>query len=227
MSSARRTDDDLTAKARIRDAAVRRFAEDGMGASLRAVASDAGVSPGLILHHFGSRAGLREACDAYVLEAARTAKSAVLGPGTAGAGAFLAQLSQVEGYAPLVGYLLRCVQAGGPLGGEFIDHFVTDAVAYLEEGVRAGTVRPSRDPQARARVLTAMSLGSLLLHLPARDGRLDLDELPAWLRGYVDTVALPLLELYTEALLTDSTLLDAYVAATGDSRARTSSAVET
>lgn len=207
--------DDLTAKARIRDAAIRRFATDGMEASLRSIAADAGVSPGLILHHFGSRAGLREACDAHVLARTREAKASVLEPGTA-AGAFLAQMAEVEGYAPLVGYVLRCMQAGGELAQEFIDHFVTDAVAYLEAGVRAGTVRPSRAPEARARVLTEMALGALLLQLPAGKGALDLDDLPAWLRGYMEKIALPLLELYTEPLLTDSTLLDAYLAANGD-----------
>src|SRR5690606_9610340 len=67
MSSARRHQD-LTAQARIRDAAVRRFAIDGLAAPLRAIAADADVSPALILHHFGSREGLRAACDEYVIE---------------------------------------------------------------------------------------------------------------------------------------------------------------
>src|SRR3712207_8086528 len=48
-------DDDLTGRARIRDAAIRRFAVDGFGTSVRAIAADAGVSPGLVIHHFGSK----------------------------------------------------------------------------------------------------------------------------------------------------------------------------
>ena len=36
---------DLTARARIRDAAIRRFAADGMAAPLRAIAADAGSAP--------------------------------------------------------------------------------------------------------------------------------------------------------------------------------------
>ncbi|WP_043499474.1 TetR/AcrR family transcriptional regulator [Georgenia sp. SUBG003] len=213
MGSARRGHlDDLTARARIRDATIRRFAADGMSAPLRAVAADAGVSAGLILHHFGSRAGLREACDDHVLAQIRENKSSVLGAAGSSA-AFLTQLAQVEGYAPVVGYVLRCLQSGGPLAARFVNHLVDDAVEYLRQAEKAGTVRPSRDPEARARLMAEQALGALLLQLPARQDHLDLDELPAWLRGYFERIVLPTLELYTEPLLTDSTLLDAYLSA--------------
>jgi putative exporter of polyketide antibiotics len=44
------------------------FAEHGSkGATMRAIADRAGVSLGLVQHHFGTKAGLLEACDAYVL----------------------------------------------------------------------------------------------------------------------------------------------------------------
>ncbi len=202
--------DELTARARIVRAAVRRFAADGVSAPLRAVAADAGVSAGLIIHHFGSRDGLREACDAHVLAVARENKAPVLGGG--GAGAMLTQLAQVEGYAPVVGYVLRRLQAGGPLATQLVDGFVSDAVEYLRQGEAAGAVRPSRNPEARARVLTEQALGALLLQLPAQQEHLDLDELPGWLRAYSERIVGPLLEVYTEPLLTDRSLLDAYVA---------------
>ncbi|WP_448073143.1 TetR family transcriptional regulator [Georgenia yuyongxinii] len=202
---------DLTARARIRDAAIRRFAADGMNVSLRGVAADAGVSAGLILHHFGSRAGLRAACDDHVLAEIRESKSAVLGH-AGGTGTFLAQLAQLEGYAPLVGYVLRCMQSGGRLASDFVEHLVTDAIAYLQEAVDAGTIRPSRAPEARARLLVEQGIGALLLQLPAHQDHLDLQALPGWLRGYMDRIALPLVELYTEPLLLDAGLLDAYLA---------------
>ena len=51
-----RSASDLTARARIRDAALARFGAEGIaGTSVRAVAADAGVSPALVLHHFGSK----------------------------------------------------------------------------------------------------------------------------------------------------------------------------
>lgn len=68
-----RSASDLTARARIRDAALARFGTDGIAAtSVRAVAADAGVSPALVVHHFGSKEGLRQACDDYVLDSIRS-----------------------------------------------------------------------------------------------------------------------------------------------------------
>src|SRR5690348_11059831 len=61
--------EDLTARARIRDAALGHFAEHGFDrATIRDIARTAGVSPGLVRHHFGSKDGLRQACDAYTLQ---------------------------------------------------------------------------------------------------------------------------------------------------------------
>ena len=202
---------ELTGRARILQAAVHRFAVEGMSAPLRAVAADAGVSAGLIIHHFGSRDGLREACDAYVLAETRAVKSRVVGS-AGGADALLVQLAQVEEYAPLVGYVLRRLQTGGPLAAQLVDGFVADAVEYLRQGEEAGTVRPSRDPEARARFLTEQALGALLLQLPAQQDRLDLTGLPTWLRSYSERIVLPALEVYTEPLLTDRALLDTYLA---------------
>ena len=60
--------DDRTAWAVIRDEALRLFAERGPdAASVRQIAAAAGVSPGLVSHHFGSKDGLRDAVDAHVL----------------------------------------------------------------------------------------------------------------------------------------------------------------
>ncbi|QDB78602.1 TetR/AcrR family transcriptional regulator [Georgenia wutianyii] len=204
--------EELTARARIVRAAVRRFAADGMSAPLRTIAADAGVSAGLIIHHFGSADGLRAACDEHVLDVVRTNKQRVF-TRSVGAGAMLAQLAEIEGYAPVVGYVLRRLQAGGELAATLVDGFVTDAVEYLAQGEAAGVVRPSRDPAARARVLTEQALGALLLQLPAQQDHLDLDELPGWLRSYPERIVGPLLEVYTEGVLADRTLLDAYLAA--------------
>jgi AcrR family transcriptional regulator len=56
--------DDLTARARIRNAALVLFAEHGFASTTtRAIAAAAGVSPALLRHHFGSKDGLRAAVD--------------------------------------------------------------------------------------------------------------------------------------------------------------------
>jgi AcrR family transcriptional regulator len=60
--------DDLRKLERIRQAALKSFATKGAsGTSLRSVAADAGVSLGLVQHHFDTKSGLIEAVDDYVM----------------------------------------------------------------------------------------------------------------------------------------------------------------
>src|SRR5438034_2257948 len=62
---------DLTAAARIRNAALRHFAARGVAAtSIRDVARAARVSPGLVQHHFRAKARLRRAVDEFVIRRA-------------------------------------------------------------------------------------------------------------------------------------------------------------
>jgi AcrR family transcriptional regulator len=59
---------------RIRDAALLRFSRSGAArATVRRVAEDAGVSPGLVQHYFPAKADLREAVEQHVLALARSA----------------------------------------------------------------------------------------------------------------------------------------------------------
>ncbi|XNY99796.1 TetR/AcrR family transcriptional regulator [Micrococcus luteus] len=56
--------EDLSSPARLRMAALELFAERGVeGTSVREIAQRAGVAPGLVRHHFGSKAGLTRAVD--------------------------------------------------------------------------------------------------------------------------------------------------------------------
>ena len=75
----RSADGDVTTRARIRDAAITLFGQRGFArATVRGIAAAAEVSPGLVIHHFGTKDGLRRACDTHVLETASetaTAKS--------------------------------------------------------------------------------------------------------------------------------------------------------
>ena len=65
----RALESDLTAAARVRNAALRLFAERGLaGTPLREVAAAAGVTTGVVQHHFATKAGLRDAVNAYVAE---------------------------------------------------------------------------------------------------------------------------------------------------------------
>lgn len=67
--SGRAPDGDLTAKARIRNAALELYAANGEDrTSMRAVSARAGVIVGLVVHHFGSKDGLREAVEQLIVE---------------------------------------------------------------------------------------------------------------------------------------------------------------
>ncbi|SNT65513.1 DNA-binding transcriptional regulator, AcrR family [Asanoa hainanensis] len=200
---------DATTPDRIRDAAVDRFGRDGFGAGLRAVAADAGVTAGLVVHHFGSKDGLRKACDAHVLSIVRTEKTKVLTDGSALT--LLTQLAGAERFAPTVRYLVRSLQAGGALAAALVDQMIADADAYLAAGVAAGVVRPSRDPAARARYLAHQNVGAMLLwfglHPPAADHAAFREQF----RRYVDQVTAPALELFAQGLLVDRSMLDDYL----------------
>ncbi len=199
--------DDLTARARIRDAAIARFAADGFGASLRVVAADAGVTHGLVIHHFESKAGLRAVCDEQVLRTVREAKTATVV--TATPGFLLAQLAAVEEHATVAGYLVQALHAGGDLAATFLERLIDDARDYLAQATEAGQVRQSRDPAARARYLAYSGVGAFLLYLRlyAPPGG-DLGEA---LRAYTQEITLPALELYSGGLFATSDLLEDYL----------------
>lgn len=200
--------DDLTARARIRDSAIRCFGVHGFGASVRTIAAEAGVSPGLVLHHFGSKDGLRAACDEHVLRMIREAETDAF----AGSGPMdlLGQLVLIDQYAPLVGYLVQALLAGGDLAATLLARLTTDAEEYLAQAVAVGHMRPSRDPTARAAFLVDVGVGAVLSFVrrhPPADG-----DYRATLRAYAEANSLPALELYTEGLLTDRSPLDALLA---------------
>jgi AcrR family transcriptional regulator len=199
---------DLTATARIRDAAIEQFGQHGFNVGLRTIAEAAGVSAALVIHHFGSKDGLRKACDDFVAEEIRSSKSEAIqsnDPAT-----WLAQMAEIESYAPLTAYLVRSLQAGGELATMLWHRMIKDAEEYMAEGVRAGTIRPSRDPHARAEYLTITSGGGLLLYLQMHETPTDLR---AVLRDYARDMVLPALEIYTEGLMADRTMFDAFLAA--------------
>ncbi|MCV7377527.1 TetR family transcriptional regulator [Mycobacterium alsense] len=199
---------DLTAAARIRDAAIEQFGRHGFGIGLRAIAEAAGVSAALVIHHFGSKDGLRNACDEYIAAEIRSTKIEALqsnDPAT-----WFAQLAEIEDYAPLMAYLVRSMQSGGQLATMLWRRMIDNAEEYLEEGVRAGTIKPSRDPRARARYLGITGGGGFLLYLQMHDTPTDIR---AVLRDYASEMVLPALEIYTEGLMVDHTMYDAFLAA--------------
>ncbi|WP_268533523.1 TetR family transcriptional regulator [Cellulomonas sp. CW35] len=203
---------ELTAWARIRDAAIECFAEQGFDAPFRVIAERAGVSPGLITHHFRSKAELREQCDTEVLRRYEALKTSSLGDPSA---FLLANLAEPGPAAVLVVYMLRAVHAGGAPARRFLDHLVDKAREVMRAGVESGLLRPSRDEEARLRHLVHQTMGALVvqfLTLPDATPHALVEAMAARQREQV----LPTLELFTEGLLTSRRMLDDYLLYVGD-----------
>lgn len=129
--------------------------------SARAVADRAGLSPGLIRHHFGSMSELILECDAHVAAEIRRAKEeAIQRPQGFDP---LASIRD-EGRSRISGYLAARLGEKSSRLDQLIDTIVADAEGYLSRGEAAGTVRPTEDEHQRAAVLTVFSLGTLVMH---------------------------------------------------------------
>lgn len=203
MSSQHEFDEDRTTRSgadRIRDAAVLLFGAKGFAAtSLKTIAAEAGVSQALILHHYGSKAGLRQACDEHVAQEIQTRKEEVI-DGEARFDPFIA-LRRLEHGPPLLRYLVRALVEGGEQSAHLVDEMVADAEEYMARGEEAGLIRPSAVPRDRAVLLVVWSLGALALHEHIHR-LLDVDFLaesapPESLTPYLR----PAMELFTQGLL--------------------------
>lgn len=159
MRSAVRDLDD--SRSRMVHAAVERIGRVGrQAATVRKVAEAAGVSAPLVMHHFGSKAGLVRACDEHVRSRLEAAMAIV---GGSGHDAGLRDLLGVDGIETAIVYVGRSMQDGGEVGREWFDHMFEMSVTQYEGLLAAGTARPSQDPTMLALLLMAMDLGMVLL----------------------------------------------------------------
>ncbi|MGO4144139.1 TetR family transcriptional regulator [Paenarthrobacter sp. YAF11_1] len=202
--------EDLTTRARIRDAAIGLFGRDGFTrATVRAVATLAGVSPGLVIHHFGSKEGLRTACDQHVL--AQTASQG-LEKTNPGSTRQLIQdyLNDPEQYAQEIAYIRQSLGDESDAGDAFFDAVVRQTEDIISAGIAAGTIRKFDDVRSTAVVIASNSLSILMLgrHLSRTLGAVTPEPHgigPEVLRQ----LTLPALEIYTHGFYTDSRFLDA------------------
>ncbi|WP_018223502.1 TetR family transcriptional regulator [Salinispora pacifica] len=153
--------DKSSTKSRILAAAITLFADQGVAATgVRAIAAAADVHPSLIIHYFGSKDGLRVACDKHVAAFVREHKQQVMRAGRFDP----AELRDLGDGPPLLRYLARTLADGSPHTAALVDEMVNDAVGYLADGVASGLVRPTDHPYERAALLAIWSLGALALH---------------------------------------------------------------
>ena len=163
--------DDRTARAIIRDEALRLFAARGPDAvTVRQIAAAAGVSPALIVHHFGSKDGLREAVDHHVLDlfeamlAEMTAEDApdLYDPAATGSLAE-AIVGHLPPGSPVPAYLRRLLLSDGDAGRQLFRRLYQMSTALMSTLVDTGLADPGADPAVRAAFLMTNDLAVLLL----------------------------------------------------------------
>ncbi|MGW0809049.1 TetR/AcrR family transcriptional regulator [Nonomuraea sp. NPDC002799] len=153
--------EDLTARARIREAAMRHFGELGYErAGLRGIAETAGVSAGLVRHHFGSKQGLREACDEYMIKMIRQVNDETRA-GLA-VGALSSVLTARAAGGPYHQYMVRAMAEGS--AGALFDELVRLSVPWLLEADANRPDPPTVDVKIRAAIGVAMALSIGVLH---------------------------------------------------------------
>jgi TetR/AcrR family transcriptional regulator, regulator of cefoperazone and chloramphenicol sensitivity len=191
---------DLTARARIRDAATTLFAARGFHrVSVRAIASAAGVSPGLVTHHFGSKEGLRRVCEEHVVSGLFDDHFE-----QDSSGSLVRSLTERVGAASAkIGYIARMLVEPGTTGDELFNRLVAGTARRLGAGQEAGMIRSGCDTHVTALIVTAYELARLMLR--ERFGSA-LGADPFSPEG-VGRLTIPTLELLTYGLYVDDTML--------------------
>jgi AcrR family transcriptional regulator len=150
--------EDLTARARIRNAALRHFADRGFDrATIRDIARAAGVSPGLVRHHFGSKDQLRKACDAYALDTLHSYVERAMAEGGPNDPKLIAEAR--DPLHPYQLYLARALIDGSEAAALIFDEMVAMTEQVLRQIDTQRPDPPAADLRTRAAVTLAMALG--------------------------------------------------------------------
>ncbi|MCB5273493.1 HTH-type transcriptional repressor [Arthrobacter sp. SO5] len=176
---------DLSARGRIVAAALGLFAAGGFRATtVRAIAAEAGVSAGLVVHHFGSKEGLRRECDERVLRFI-VEKGESDAPAEVLAGA-------ANPFGP---YLARMLYETGSSTDALFDALLATARDAVELGIKSGTMRKSDDVDAQAAALVTLGVAPFFLaHQLARWAGGDA-------LGGISRIAEPIADIYARGLL--------------------------
>lgn len=137
---------------------------------MRDIAAAAGVSPALLVRHFGSKDGLVEEVDGHVVAALDAVLTAVtresaateLGP-SAVSGMLDGLATHLPPDSPIPAYLGRLLTAGAPLGSTLFQRLYEMSRKALTAMVDAGTATAGDDPAVRAAFLLVNDLAVLTL----------------------------------------------------------------
>jgi AcrR family transcriptional regulator len=170
--------DDLAPAVRIREIALRLFAENGPAAtSIRMVAASAGVSTGAILHHYKSKDALEQAVLESVLSRMSDAITGV-GLDLPTLDAMRARRAATESFMrnnPAIAAYLRHVYFVGGLPAARVFHAMGAMQRdQMQQLIAAGIARPLPDPEIGLLLYHAITAAPMLLR-PLLEGTSDLD----------------------------------------------------
>lgn len=203
---------DLTTRSKIRDAAILLFGRSGFDkTTVREIASEAGGSAGLVIHHFGSKEQLRTACDEHVV-AEIMGRKGELTEGNLSA-TMQRWLADIDAYRPLLDYLSRMLVDGTASGDSLFDDLIVQTETMLADGRADGSIRDASDPRVTAVMVAAHGIMPLILerHIARALGESGLTA------AAIRRMTIPTLELYTTGLYAT----DAYLEAARDALALT------
>jgi AcrR family transcriptional regulator len=150
---------------RVRAAALELFATRGtVATSLRMVAGTAGVSVGLVQHHFATKAGLVKAVNDHAMAVVGAALAAPL----ADSADPVAELGQrvtalITEHTDVVDYLARALVDDTPTGAAMFAGLVTIVTAQWDQLREQRRTRPDLDPTWAALNPLVLVLGAVLL----------------------------------------------------------------
>jgi AcrR family transcriptional regulator len=145
---------------------LKSFATYGTSAtSLRTVAAAAGVSVGLVQHHFGTKAGLVKAVDDHVLGLVIPAIAPPLAePPSDSIAEMGSRVTRMVAEQPdIVDYLGRALIDGSPLGTTIFDTLTAFGIARWTKRDERGETRPEVDLTWAALNALVLPLGTIIL----------------------------------------------------------------
>ena len=160
--------DDRTSRAIIRDAALCLFADHGAdGVTVRQIAAAAGVSPGLVIHHFGSKEGLRDEVDAHVVRTIEAILKVLAKKRSPTPDSLQSVVEAVVQHFPpdsaIPGYVRRLLLDGSRAGRVLFRRLFAVGQTTVDELLKSGLAVPGADPRVRTAFLMANDLAVLLL----------------------------------------------------------------
>lgn len=200
---------DITARARIRNAAIEVIGTHGFErASMRMIAQRAGVSPALVVHHFGDKLGLRAACTAHVTALFTDDRQ---GDASVTIDTIQAALANLDACGPALGYLSQLLADDSDAADELFDGILRGTQQSVVDQQEAGVIHRQSDPASTALLLTLFGLAPIVMRRQFARA-LGVDELTP---EAIARITLPMLELFTHGFYADDSILRATRAAMG------------